>query len=313
MAGIKKKSHNKASSKAWEDGIATISVAYKGKKYKCRIKAVRRDYCDGDNSTTEDALVDNSESSNNSEIGQNKDARLNASYVELHYVADYAAPYITKDPSCKYSYRLCVIGAETSSVKWNIEGDKAVKLRYRIKDDGTIYMFTGNDIEEDYTECTAVATLQDGTKLTAHVRGYDDGMEFIRQKINDFKTRYITEGMSEYDKMDAVARYVSHEYDYELYQQNWYKYMITGSGDCMASRLAVEYLCRDLGLRAAGCRSIDSHGQTIVRADGKVYLVTTGFAGKKQRYYEIREISRETFDRINEENNINPAMFWDEE
>ena len=78
----------------------------------------------------------------------------------------------------------------------------------------------------------------------------------------------------------------------------------------MASRVAVEYLCNELGLRAIACRSLDSHGQTVVKADGKVYLVTTGFGGKKPRYYEIREISRETFDKINEGNNINPDYFW---
>ena len=57
----------------------------------------------------------------------------------------------------------------------------------------------------------------------------------------------------------------------------------------MASRVAVEYLCNELGLRAIACRSLDSHGQTVVKADGKVYLVTTGFGGKKdlQRAYSL--------------------------
>ena len=70
------------------------------------------------------------------------------------------------------------------------------------------------------------------------------------------------------------------------------------------------YFCRNLGLRAAACPSLDSHGMTVVRADDKVYLVTTGFTGKKPRYYEVREISRETFDEINEENHIDPDYIW---
>lgn len=312
VAGIKKKSHNKATFKVWEDGDTTISVTYQGKKYKCHIKAVGRDCYDGDSSESDGLDNEDAGTADNIENKPNGEVKLNASSIELHYIADYAAPYITKNSTYKYSFQFRVIGAE-SSVKWSIEGDKTAKFRYRIRDDGTIYMFMGNDIEEGYTECTVAATLQNGSRLTAKVRGYDDGMALIHQKIADFKANYINAGMTDYDKMDSVARYVSHEYDYELYQPNWYQYIITGSGDCMASRLAVEYLCRDLGLRAAACRSIDSHGQTIVKADSKVYLVTTGFAGKKPRYYEIREISRETFDKINDDNNINPAMFWDEE
>lgn len=306
VAGIKKKSHNKATIKIWEDGETTVSVTYKGKKYRCRIKAVSRDYYFGEE--TDDSDVTNESDGE----GCLKDKpSLNSEYVELHYIEEYAIPYIGKDSGYNYSFQFRVKNADTSSVKWSIEGDKTARIRYRINDNGVIYMFMGNDLSEDYTECTVAAMLPDGEKLTAKVRGYDDEGTFIRKKIEDFKSRYITPNMSEYDKMDSVAQYVSHEYDYELYQPSWSRYMITGSGDCMASRLVVEYLCRDLGLNAAACRSIDSHGQTIVKADGGVYLVTTGFTGKKPRYYEVRQIDRETFDKINEDNNINPAMFWD--
>lgn len=306
VAGIKKRSHNKATIKIWEDGETTVTVTYKGKRYKCQIKAVGRDYYIGEEA---DDIDTTSESGR--ELSSKDMPSLNSEYVELHYIEDYAIPYIGKDPTYRYSFQFRVKNADASSVKWSIEGDKTTRIRYRINDNGVVYMFMGNDLSEDYTECTVAAMLPDGTRLTAKVRGYDDEGAFIREKIEDFKGRYITPDMSEYDKMDSVARYVSYEYDYELYQPSWSRYIITGSGDCMASRLAVEYLCRDLGLNAAACRSIDSHGQTIVKADGGVYLVTTGFTGKKPRYYEVRQIDRETFDKINEDNNINPAMFWD--
>jgi hypothetical protein len=93
-------------------------------------------------------------------------------------------------------------------------------------------------------------------------------------------------------------------------QPSWAEYLVTGSGDCQASRHAVMIFCRELGLKAAACPDFDSHGQTVVRADGKVYLVTTGFGNPKPRYYQINEITRADFDKINEKNFVDPAYIW---
>ena len=306
VANIKKKSRNKAKIKVWEDGDTIISVTYKKKKYKCRIKVVCRDYYDGENDAAQEFRNDVE-----GRPGIEKPS-LNASEVELHYIADYAIPYIGKNPSYNYSFRFRVRKANASSVKWSIEGDKSAKIRYRIREDGVIYMFMGNDFHDTYSECRVVATLEDGSRLTAKVRGYDDCAAYIRKVFDEFKETYITPDMSEYEKMDKVAWYLSSEYDYQLYQDSWYQYIITGRGDCMASRWAVMHFCRELGLKAAACPSIDSHGMTVVRADGKVYVVTTGFTGKKPRYYEVREITRETFDKINKGNNIDPDYIWEE-
>ena len=290
---ICKQGINSVKVKALEDGISTLKAAYKGKTYRCRLVRGRYD---------EEWPEDDSDST--------AKPTLNASRVELHYISDYAIPYIGKNPEYNYSFKFKVTGVGSSHVKWSVEGDKDAKDCYRIDDTGEIHMFMGNDLYEEYTECTVVAKLSDGTRLTAKVRGYDDDNAYVRSVMENFKETYITPGMSEYEKMEKVAWYLSSEYDYRLYQASWYEYIITGSGDCMASRWAVMYFCRDLGLHAAACPSLDSHGMTVVRADGKAYLVTTGFSGKKPRYYEVREITRETFDRINEGNNIDPDYIW---
>ena len=305
---IRKRKGDKVTVKAMEDGISKLCAVYKGKKYQCRISVRGRYDSEWPGEYSDCSVTGNKDGASKA----SSEPTLNAKEIALHYISDYAVPYIGKNPKYLYSFQFKVSGAKSSSVKWAIEGDRHTKSRYRIDDNGNIYMFMGNGYGEEVTECKAVAILPDGTRLKAKVRGYDDENIYIDSVMKKFKETYITSEMSEYDKMDKVAWYLSSEYDYELYQPSWIRYIITGSGDCMASRWAVMYFCRYLGLRAAACPDLDSHGMTVVRADGKVYVVTTGFGGKKPRYYNIIEITRETFDRINEKNNISPDYIWGE-
>ena len=305
---ITKRTGNKITLKALEDGRSTVSIKYKGKTYKCKVYVRSRDSGEWNWDSESPSIGGVSDDTDTAEPADKY--LLNASAVEIHYIDDYAVPYIGKNPAFHYSFDFDVVGSKDTDVKWSIEGDSKVIGRYRITDDGEISMFRGNAFGEDFSECTVVAALSNGNTLRAKVRGYDDCGSYIRKVMDDFKETYISTDMSDYEKMDRVAWYLSSEYDYELYQDSWYRYIITGSGDCMASRWAVMYFCRDLGLKAAACPNLDSHGMTVVRADGKVYLVTTGFTGRKPRYYEIREITRETFDKINEGNHIDPDYIW---
>ena len=288
VVSIWSKKKNRAVLIAKKNGTAKITVTYKGKKYTCNVRVVS----DTETDKKEDNPV------------------LNATSVELHYIPDYAVAYLGKDSSYQYSFQFKVSGTEAVVRSWSIEGDKEAQIRYRINENGNIYMFCGNSYSDEYTECTVKATLSNGKVLTASVKGYDDTGSYVRSVIENFKKTYIKDSMTEYEKMEKVAWYLSAEYDYELYQDDWIRYIVTGSGDCMASRYAVMVFCREVGLKAAACRSLDAHGETIVRAGDKVYMVVTGFGGPKPREYMIYEISRETFDKINGENKIDPEYIW---
>jgi len=141
------------------------------------------------------------------------------------------------------------------------------------------------------------------------IKQIEEDTKKVEQKIEDFKNSYLSEGMNEYQKMDAVARYISSEFDYESYQSDWMKMLLTGSGDCYASRVAVMNICRKIGLKAAACPKFEDHGKTIVKADGKLYLVTTGYKGNKPREYDIQELTKEWFEELAEKNHIDPAYF----
>lgn len=284
VASVERLSGNKALIKAKKSGQTTVTATYKGRKYKCQIKVKKQSAPDA--------------------------PELNTTNVEIHRISDYAIPYIGKDSSKNYSFQFKVTGTRYSVLEWSIEGGKKEKQQYIITDEGVVTMLIGNGYTNPSSECTVRAKLSNGKELTAKVTGIDDDAVYIRNVIDNFKKTYITDSMTEYEKMEKVAWYLSAEYDYELYQPDWNRYIITGKGDCMASRVAVMFFCRELGLHAGYCPDGDAHGDTVVRADGKVYLVTTGFIEKKPRTYWINEMTRELFDKRNAKNHLNPKYFW---
>lgn len=106
------------------------------------------------------------------------------------------------------------------------------------------------------------------------------------QRIADFKERYISEDMSEYDKVDAICRFISDEFDYGK-EANWFSMVVNGYGDCMASRIGVNRLCTELGIASYICRDLNDHGETMVRIDDEIYMTVTGYGGVKPRLYRI--------------------------
>ena len=286
VASVTKLSSNKALIKAKNPGQTMVTATYKGKKYKCLIKVNKKTVPD--------------------------EPKLNATEVEIHRISDKAIPYIGKNSSKNYSFQFKVTGTRYSVLEWSIEGGKREKQQFIVTDDGVVKMHIGNEYTKPSSECIVRAKLSNGKELTAKVIGIDDEAAYIRKVMDDFKKTYITDSMTEYQKMEKVAWYLSAEYDYQLYQPSWGEYIITGKGDCFASRVAVMYFCRDLGLHAGYCPDYDAHGDTVVRADGKVYLVTTGFNEKKPRTYWINEMTRELFDKRNPKNFLDPEYFWGE-
>ena len=118
-----------------------------------------------------------------------------------------------------------------------------------------------------------------------------ENQKIYDQKIADFKERYVSEGMSEYDKVEAICRFISYEFDYDGHEASWFAMVVKGAGDCAASRVGVYELCKDLGVRAFICNSSHDHGETMVRIDDDVYMTVTGYAGVKPRNYRLYKMS----------------------
>lgn len=120
---------------------------------------------------------------------------------------------------------------------------------------------------------------------------------------------YITSDMTQFEKMETIAKYVEQEYDYVLYQFDWRYMVISGSGDCFSSRYFVKCLCESVGMKALSCIGEDYHGNTLVQADGKMYIVVMGFNEPRSRRYMILQPSDENLQNIAKQSRIDLSYF----
>lgn len=284
VVSIAKKKGNTVTLKAKKKGTAVVTVTYKKKKYKCKItvKAKKK------NSTADNPV-------------------LNSSDVTLYYLSEEYKDYITYDSSHLREYRFRVSGTKKEVRDWKITGKGADY--FSITDYGLLKM----DWEPAYVEpcvtATVTAILEDGRKLTAVVRAYSELNIYIDTIFTNFEKQYITSSMTQKEKVEKAAWYISTTSDYELYNSNWFDIFIKGKGDCSASRYALQYMCNHMGIKASGCRNLDAHGKTLVYADGRFYVIITGFNEPKPRHYEIYEISGEALEELAEQNNLDLDYF----
>lgn len=81
---------------------------------------------------------------------------------------------------------------------------------------------------------------------------------------------------------EEAAWYIGAILDYEAVQNDWMLLLFDGKGDCLASWVTLEYMCRHMGVKARACGNIDYHGQTLIKAEGKYYIITTGYEKQDQ-------------------------------
>ncbi len=204
-------------------------------------------------------------------------------------------------------YRFRVSGTRKEVRDWEISGDGAGY--FDIMDYGLLRM----DWEPAYVEpcvtATVTAVLEDGRKLTAAVRAYSEVNIYIDKLFADFERRYTTSSMTTKEKAEKAAWYISTTSDYELYNYNWIDIFLKGKGDCYASRYALQYLCNYMGIKAVACRNLDDHGKTLLYADGRFYVIVTGFNEPKPRPYGIYEISGGALEDLAEKNKFDLDYF----
>lgn len=276
VASIQKKKGNVVTIKAKKAGKTTITATYKKRKYQCKITVKKK----------KENMVDN--------------PVLNATDVSLYYVCSEHAPYMKCDDSHASEFRFKVTGTNAEVDKWDLLGEDT--FYFSITDYGLVKAKYEPIYGEDVKIATVKATLSNGKTLMATVRVYSETSIYIKQVFESFKQTYITDNMIDKEKVEKIAWYIGATSDYEAYDSNWCNIFLKGSGDCSASRYAVQYMCEYLGIKAVACRNLDYHGKTLVVADGVVYIVVTGYDEPKPRGYLISEVSEESLKKICEDN-----------
>lgn len=286
VVSIAKKKGNTVTLKVKKKGTAVVTATYKKKKYQCRItvKAKKR----------EQAAADN--------------PKLSSSDVTLYYLSDKTKDYIWYDRNHIREYRFRVSGTKKEVREWKIGGED--EEYFKITDYGLLQMNFGPAYIDPCVTATVTAVLEDGRELTATVRAYSELNIYIDTVFTDFEKQYITLSMTEKEKAEKAAWYISTTSDYELYNDNWWDIFLKGKGDCSASRYALQYMCNHMGIKAAACGNLDEHGKTLVYADGKFYVIVTGYNEPKPRQYDIYEIDENSLRELAEKNSIDLNYFY---
>ena len=232
---------------------------------------------------------------------------LNSSDVTLYHPSESYKDYIKYDSSHLREYRFRVSGTKKEVRDWKINGEDAGY--FKITDYGFLQTEWGPDYTKPCVEATVTTVLEDGRKLKANVRAYSELNIYIDTVFTNFEKQYITSSMTQKEKAEKAAWYISTTSDYELYNDNWFDIFIRGKGDCMASRFALQYMCNHMGIKAAGCGNLNAHGKTLVYADGKFYVIVTGLIEPKPRPYGIYEIRGRALEDLADENNFDLDYF----
>lgn len=293
---IKGKKNYSITLRARKAGKVKVTATYRGKKYICKVTVKDKDDT-GQNDVRDE------------EVGEKSgDIRLNASEATIYYLSDTDSKYLSKPAGHIYSYQFKVEGIKKSEyVGWSIESDSKVSC-FKV-DHGRVYMWKNPGYEQKCEEARVVATLENGSRVTAKLYGYSERNIAVEEVVNDFVSRNLTADMTEYEKLDAIAAYVSHDYEYQLYQPDWLLMVLSGSGDCFSSRCFVTYLCRAAGIRAVPCVGDNLDGMTIAKADGKFYVVLTGFKDNQPRKYRIYEPPADSLQSIVTRSHIDLSYF----
>ena len=157
----------------------------------------------------------------------------------------------------------------------------------------------GNDVKSqwEYMFGETLISVQDGNSTVYYKFILKDYAEYYaEQKMDTFLKENITAEMSDYKKVETIARWLANNFNYSQYHSGYTGLMLDGSGDCWANTSAVNYMCEKLGLTvyaryAANDPGAGSgHRNSVVIIDGERYLVDCGYTGNAPRHYELSKM-----------------------
>ena len=213
-------------------GRATVTALYKGRKYTCRITVKKKSASPSSTpKPTSKPVKDDDEDEDPQDPSLPKDAHLNATHVTIYYCEPYAIPY-AHDESHPTEFQFKLEGSDKRPV-WDVTLDDPKVFGWlNISKDGLLTIPTGG-----CPDATATVTARYfNDVLTCKVTVINETRVKYDELVNEFIRTHIRDGMSDYEKMETVVKYIEEELDYTLYQPEWRKMLITGGGDCMASR-----------------------------------------------------------------------------
>ena len=171
---------------------------------------------------------------------------------------------------------------------------------------GTVWYWSGGVGSTVPTEGATIQTRYESGSdvITASVGGEtvdisvtveDYSWIWLDQKLDSIISEYLTDNMSDYEKLFAITKYTAEEYDYDAGHSGAMGMLMYGGGDCWASTDLIIRLCKKVGINAwirngnrdGGAGS--GHKNAIACIDGHYYVCEAGYAQSKPRAYDVTE------------------------
>ncbi len=207
--------------------------------------------------------------------------------------------YISIPETLAQSYQITLEGDYTS-VRYSVSDDAiAVSADGLVTPKGyEIYnLSTGETVIGYDAGVYEVTANADGELFTYEITLTDYAQYYAESVADQYIAEHITEDMTAKEKLEQICQFVA-GYDYSVYHSGMVDMIVTGEGgDCWASTSTVNYMCRQLGYRArtrdasGDPGSGSGHRNTIVEADGKLYLADAGYSGTAPRNYRVEELT----------------------
>ena len=234
---------------------------------------------------------------------------LNPDRVDIYFLESVYAEKIGDIPAQYTSeYQIKVTGISGTPSYSILSGanyatvseDGIVKPKEVIWYKGSGYWTTGKiegaETKIEYKEGEAVirVTCGDYTKdITFNVVSYSD--EYVENRMNSIIDEIITDGMTEYQKLNAITTWVGNNTDYSVYYQSAKDMLIHECGDCWASTNTILAMCDRVGIKAKSRRGNQDagagsgHRNVIAVCDGKYYVAEAGYGGTRPRGHSVYE------------------------
>lgn len=253
---------------------------------------------DGENQEQqEDIFTDDIPAAGTSE----KETDVESTEIYLYAMNDTYSSVISMPDTMQTSYQIQTSGknpvytvVSSYTAKVSETGLVTPKMQYV-----TYVDKNGNDVKSqwEYMFGETLISVQDGNSTVYYKFILKDYAEYYaEQKMDTFLKENITAEMSDYKKVETIARWLANNFNYSQYHSGYTGLMLDGGGDCWANTSAVNYMCEKLGLTvyaryAANDPGAGSgHRNSVVIIDGERYLVDCGYTGNAPRHYELSKM-----------------------
>ena len=280
-----------------EEPSAVIRKA-EGKEDTEEAAAPEEIFGDGENQEQqEDIFTDDIPAAGTSE----KETDVESTEIYLYAMNDTYSSVISMPDTMQTSYQIQTSGKNPVytvvsgyTAKVSETGLVTPKMQYV-----TYVDKNGNDVKSqwEYMFGETLISVQDGNSTVYYKFILKDYAEYYaEQKMDTFLKENITAEMSDYKKVETIARWLANNFNYSQYHSGYTGLMLDGGGDCWANTSAVNYMCEKLGLTvyaryAANDPGAGSgHRNSVVIIDGERYLVDCGYTGNAPRHYELSKM-----------------------